>query len=114
MSIRTLLVVAGFTLALSCQSIVLAGAPAVDGKDYLLSESELRAVLSVARARLEQLRRWSSISRVHVVTSTKIVTYYRVGNSDEEAPPYFVLHRTNGRWYITSEMDQAGFDPVVE
>jgi len=80
-----------------------AGDPALDGKEYLLPAAELRALLVVARKRVAQVARWSSISRVHVVSATKVQAYFRAGAYEETYPPSLTLERTKGQWRITDE-----------
>ena len=53
------------------------GDPAIDGKDYLLSEADFRAVLSLVRADISHTHPWLSVRRVHVVNSTQLEIYCR-------------------------------------
>jgi len=90
-------------MLLSASHAWSAGDPAVDGKDYLLPASELRALLVVARKRVAQVAPWSSISRVRVVSAAKVETYFRAGAREETYPPSLTLERLKGQWRITDE-----------
>jgi hypothetical protein len=77
--------------------------PIVGGKDYLVPPAEIHAALAIARARLAKVVRWSSISRVRVVSATKLEAYFRLTPTDEEYLPHLVLQRFGGHWRITEE-----------
>ena len=49
-----------------------AGDPSIDGLDYLISEADFRAVLSVARTRLASYAPMCSINRVTVVSALEV------------------------------------------
>jgi hypothetical protein len=88
---------------LSTHYVTAADDPIVGGKDYLVPPSEIRAALGVARTRLAKVVRWSSISRVRVVSATKLEAYFRLAPTDEEYLPHLVLQRVGGHWRITEE-----------
>jgi len=76
--------------------------PAIDGKDYLLPASELKAVLIVARQKIVTLapRVYQGIYRVHVITATKVKAYY--GDvADEYVGGWIQLERVKGTWRVT-------------
>ena len=76
------------------------GDPALDGKDYLLSEPQFRALLAVARAEVSRETPWYFLHRIHVVSSTQVEIY--MGPLDEMGEPY-MLHaqRKPDGWHIT-------------
>jgi hypothetical protein len=75
------------------------GDPALDGKDYLLSEAEFRALLAVARAHVARETPWFFLHRVHVVSSTEVKIY--LGPFDELGEPYmFYASRESSGWRI--------------
>src|SRR5947207_11764207 len=53
------------------------GGPALDGKDYLLSEADFRAVLAVVRNELARTHPWLRVRRVHVITRDRVEVYVR-------------------------------------
>ena len=67
-AVRTLLVML-LVLSVNASPVVHRSAdPAIDGKDYLLSEADFRALLAVARERLAKFRPRPSICRVTVIS----------------------------------------------
>jgi len=51
------------------------GDPALDGKDYLLSDADFRAIVSAARACLKSKAPSLSTRRVHVISGTKVEVF---------------------------------------
>ena len=84
------------------------GDPLLDGKDYLLSEAEFRAILTVMRSHLSRSP-WYAVHRVHVLTATSVEVY--VGDPDQlnYEPGVFELTRTKNGWKVVS----GGFDRVI-
>jgi hypothetical protein len=75
------------------------GDPSVDGKDYLLSDADFRALLAVARAKLVTLAPHSGIFDVKVISSTKVYAYY--GDRSTGLAHHLVLERVRGSWRVT-------------
>ena len=89
----------------SASPVVLrSGDPSLDGKDYLLSESDFRALLAVARQHLASFRPRPSIYRVTVVNATEVHARYHVSqHSDQEYVEWLVLKRVKNQWRVTSK-----------
>jgi hypothetical protein len=94
-----------------------AGDPAITGAGYLLSESEFRAALSVARARLAVLAPSSPIFRVAVITRVKLEAYYCPTSIDrynfshtfrQNHPQigYLLLAKSRGEWHVMPGKEQ--------
>jgi hypothetical protein len=91
-------------LLLALQVLALAADPDVDGKNYLLSTTELPKILSLARQRLAKIAPHASVSRVHVVSAIEVETYFRPSpRNDDVWQPSFVLQRSKGQWRIIRE-----------
>jgi hypothetical protein len=78
-----------------------AGDPGIDGKDYLLTEADFRALLAVARARLAKSRPQPSIFRVTVVSATEVQAWYGLQSDVDNV--CLVLHRGKKGWQVTGE-----------
>ncbi len=97
------LIVAGFcTSSLAFQP--RPGDPALDGKDYLISEADCRSILTVTRAWLTRTHPSFSVRRVHVVTHDSVEVYVRgrlSANYGEEDDMHSVdLQRTKHGWHV--------------
>src|SRR2546430_11709070 len=80
--------------------------PSIDGKDYLLSESDFRALLVVARRRLKQYPYQPAIYNVHVISPIQVRVHFR----DEDGTMggrWLLLERINGEWHVTQEQSLA-------
>jgi hypothetical protein len=82
------------------------GDPALDGKEYLISEADFRAVLAVARAWLTRTHPSFSVRRVHVVTHDSVEVYVRGRlnssyNQDSDLHS-LDLQRSKTSWRITT------------
>ena len=78
------------------------GDPALDGKDYLISEQDFRAVIDVTRKRLAKVAPWFGVRRIHVEGANDLIAY--VGQPDQYGElAYITLHRVRGAWQINSE-----------
>ena len=75
------------------------GDPAIDGKDYLLSEADFRALLVVARAHLAKFRPRPSIYRVTVNSPTEVEAWY--GDPSDVDSESLVLTRGKKGWQVT-------------
>src|SRR5438876_11209015 len=65
-----------FLVSLAASPVVLRpGDPALDGKDYLLSDADFRAIVAAARACLQRKAPSLNARRVHVITRTKVEVY---------------------------------------
>ena len=76
------------------------GDPAVDGKDYLLSEADFRALLAIARTKVAALAPHVGIFNVKVISSTKVEAYY--GDRSSGLAHHLVLERIAGSWRVTA------------
>jgi hypothetical protein len=76
-----------------------AGDPGIDGKDYLLSEVDFRAVLVVARAHLARLHPQPSIYRVTVLSTTEVEAWY--GDQGAVDAESLILKRGDKGWQVT-------------
>src|SRR5438552_16469999 len=77
-----------------------AGDPAISGRDYLLSESNFRALLIVARHRLARYPYRPPVYEVHVIAPHKVRVYFR----DEDGSAngrWLLLERVRGEWKVT-------------
>ena len=74
------------------------GDPALDGKDYLLSEADFREIIRVVRASLIRETPWyNQIQRVHVNSATEVEVY--VGGYNEFGDvARMVVRRKNRVW----------------
>jgi hypothetical protein len=77
------------------------GDPGIDGKDYLLSEADFRALLVVARAHLTRFRPQPSIYRVTVVNATEVEAWY--GDQSAVDSECLILKRGKKGWQVTGE-----------
>jgi hypothetical protein len=86
-----------------------AGDPSLTGAAYLLSEPDFRAILVVARRRLERVLPACTISSIDVIAADKIEAHFC-----EHAGPYqawsgrFTVKRIRGEWKV---VDQVGRKP---
>src|SRR5437879_2318774 len=76
------------------------GDPALDGRDYLLSESDFRTIITAARQRVAQKAPWLAVHRVHVASADKVTAY--VGQP-EDWLAYIDFQRVHGAWRIIDE-----------
>jgi hypothetical protein len=85
------------------------GDPALDGKDYLISEADFRKILLVVRATLAREHPDLQPHRVHVISASKVEVY--AGDPDEHGNERnsLVLTRSNGTWKVTG----GGYDRAV-
>jgi hypothetical protein len=81
--------------------VLRSGDPALDGKDYLLSEADFRALLTVARAHLARFRPKPSIYRVTVVSAAEVHAWYGEANADYAQ--WLILKRGKIQWRITGK-----------
>ena len=81
--------------------VLRSGDPALDGKDYLLSEADFRALLAVARAHLARFRPRPSIYRVSVMSATEVRAWY--GEANANYAQWLILKRAKTQWRITGE-----------
>ena len=82
------------------------GDPALDGKDYLLSEADFRAIIAVARAWLAKTHPSFSVRRVHVITRNQVEVYLRgrltADYGAEDDMHSVELKRGKREWRITA------------
>ena len=75
------------------------GDPALDGKDYLLSDADFRAIVSAARACVQRKIPGGSARRVHVISASKVEVY--LGPTDKFGEQGFLdVQRTKGEWKV--------------
>ncbi len=75
------------------------GDPALDGKDYLISEQDFRAIVSAARACLKSKAPALNARRVHVITATKVEVF--LGPTDKFGEQGSLdVQRTKGGWKV--------------
>jgi hypothetical protein len=80
-----------------------AGDPAVDGKDWVLSDSEFRTLLAVARQKLKKSYPWVGIYRIHVLSATKVEADF--GDVSEEGIGGSMdVERFSSGWRVTSNV----------
>lgn len=83
------------------------GDPAVDGKDYLISEADFRAIISVARAWVAKTHPSFSIRRVHVIARAEVEVYVRgrlAADYGAEDDMHFVrLRRAKNDWRVAGD-----------
>jgi hypothetical protein len=77
------------------------GDPALDGKDYLLSEADFRALLTVARAHLARFRPRPSIYRVTVVSAAEVHAWY--GEANVDYAQWLIIKRAKNQWRVTGK-----------
>jgi hypothetical protein len=87
--------------------------PAVDGKDYLLPQSELHALLAVAQRRLATVAPGAPIYRVTVISASKVEARYRDRDLDQSDPAWLVVERIQGHWRVTASKPRTN-RPVVK
>ncbi len=100
----------------SCTSLALEsrpGDPALDGKDYLISETDFRAILSVARERIAHTHAWLQVRRVHVVSRDDVEVYFRnLAHPDYSDAYSLELQRSKAGWHVTAQsLDR---DPIID
>lgn len=85
------------------------GDPALDGKDYLISDADFRAILRTVREALAQEHPDLHPHRVHVISANKVEVY--AGDPDEGGNERnsLILERSHGAWKITG----GGYDRVI-
>jgi hypothetical protein len=102
--VRTFMLVT-LVLALSARAspvALRAGDPALDGKDYLISEADFRSILSAGRDHLSKLRPRPSIYRVTVVSAGEVHALYAVERADDYKL-WLVIERTKNQWHVARE-----------
>jgi hypothetical protein len=73
--------------------------PALDGKDYLISDADFRAIVSAARACLKSKEPAVNARRVHVITATKVEVF--LGPTDKYGDQGSLdVKRTKGEWKV--------------
>jgi len=99
------LFVMSLILSVSASPVALrAGDPALDGKDYLLSEADFRALLAVGRAHFASFRPRPSIYRVTVLSATEVHAWYHVSpHSADEYVEWLVIERVKKQWRVTNK-----------
>ena len=75
------------------------GDPALDGKDYLLSDADFRAIVSAARACLKSKAPFLTARRIHVLTANKVEVYLGPTDTGGERGSLDV-QRTKGEWKL--------------
>jgi hypothetical protein len=95
-----LLLLFSLSVSLAASPVALRpGDPSLDGKDYLLSDADFRAIVAVARACLERKAPWLSAHRIHVITGTKVEVY--LGPTDTYGEQGSLdVQRTKGEWKV--------------
>jgi hypothetical protein len=101
--------------ALCCSSFALeprAGDPSIDGKDYLISEADFRAILVVSRQRIVAYPSYR-VRRVTVVSQNKVEVYIRdLAHPDYNDVHSLELRRAKNGWTVTARsLDR---DPIIE
>ena len=81
--------------------VLRSGDPALDGKDYLLSEADFRALLALARAHLAGFRPRPSIYRITVISATEVHAWYGEANADYAQ--WLILKRAKNQWRVTGK-----------
>lgn len=93
-----------------------AGDPALDGKDYLISEADFRSILNVARVWLSRTHPSFTVRRVHVVTHDRVEAYVRgrlnASYSEDNDLHSLDLERSKTGWRITTHNLDAG--PTID
>ena len=75
------------------------GDPALDGKDYLLSDTDFRAIVAAARACVRLKIAGASARRVHVISAKKVEVY--LGPVDKFGEQGSLdVQRTKGEWKV--------------
>jgi hypothetical protein len=78
------------------------GDPAVDGKDYLISEADFRAILAVAHAEVARSHPWLELRRLSVITRDKVDVYFRDRPNPDWGDAHMLeLQRSKKGWQIT-------------
>jgi hypothetical protein len=86
------------------------GDPALDGKDYLVSDAEFREVVAFSRDYVARHMPSYAVRRIHVMSRDKIEVYVR------ESPARFhefgdvdflEVQRINGKWKVTADKTRA-------
>lgn len=99
---RCLFLVFAMSLVISVAAspvVLRSGDPALDGKDYLLSDRDFRAIVSAARTCLQRKVPWCTLRRVHVVTATEVEVHLGPGDKYGEQGSLDV-QRTKGGWKV--------------
>ena len=75
------------------------GDPALDGKDYLISDADFRAIVSAVRVCLKSKAPSLSARRVHVITARKVEVF--LGPIDKYGEQGSLdVQRTKGEWKV--------------
>ncbi len=86
-------------VAVASPVVLRPGDPALDGKDYLLSDGDFRAIVSTARACLKSKAPALNARRVHVITATKVEVF--LGPVDKYGERGSLdVQRTKGEWKV--------------
>lgn len=76
--------------------------PVVESHPELLSEEDLRAVLTIARRRLNSLFVFVRVDRVRVISHDDLTVYFPLAGA--EVAGWFEFTRVDGQWRITKEV----------
>ena len=112
MRIRAVAAIA--TCAISCAVYAQAqphasprpGDPSISGKDQLLSDSDFRALLIVARLRLAKYPYRPAVYNVLVISQKKVKVMFR-GEDGSENGGWLLLERAKNGWRVADEQALA-------
>jgi hypothetical protein len=76
--------------------------PAVDGRNHLLSDRELHALLPIARQRVARIAPSCHVVRLKVISQTKVEAYF-CEEVEEHTSGILTLEKIKGEWRITHE-----------
>ena len=89
------------------RAVPQAGDPALDGADYLLSESDFRAILAVSGLWLARTHPSFHVRRVHVVAPNRVEVYLRgrlaTYYSEDSDLHCIELQRSNNGWRVIAD-----------
>jgi len=88
------------------RAVPRSGDPSISGKEYLLSESDFRTLLAVARQRLAQYPYHPAVYNVLVVSKTRVKVLFRDEDGSEKGR-WLLLERAKNNWKIIDEQAVA-------
>ena len=83
-----------------------AGDPSISGNDHLLSDSDFRALLIVARQRLAEYPYRPAVYNVFVISQRKVKVLFRDEDGSEKGRS-LLLERAKAGWRVTDEQALA-------
>src|SRR5438105_13063667 len=100
------------SLALEPRASPKPGDPSLDGKGYLISEADFRAILAVSRRRIAGHPSYH-LRRVHVISRDKVEVYVDDFAHPEYTDPHSLeLQLLKKGWSVTAQ--SLDLDPIID